>query len=95
MHTDSDGNVVYAVEYEADPWDIIVCEQDEVELIIRPVKNAGGEFSEKILAELLEEFKRRQAQIRPAAEAMLAKAEDIATGRTEYETYGDVFETED
>lgn len=32
-HADSRGNMVYTVEYEADPWDIIVCEQDEVELI--------------------------------------------------------------
>lgn len=76
------------------------------ELIIRPVKTAaGGEFSEQILAELLdeglsgtellEEFKKRQAQIRPAAEAMLAKAEDIAAGKAEYATYEDVFGTEE
>lgn len=76
------------------------------ELIIRPVKTVtGGEFSEQILAELideglsgtelLEEFKKRQAQIRPAAEAMLAKAEDIAAGKAEYATYEDVFGTEE
>lgn len=75
-------------------------------LIIRPIKAvAGGEFAEQILAdlikeglsgeELLSEFKRRQAQIRPAAEAMLANAEDIATGKAEYATYEDVFEMED
>ena len=75
------------------------------ELIIRPVKTVvGGEFAEQILAELireglsgedlLTEFKKRQAQIRPAAEAMLAKAEDIAAGRAEYATYDDVFGTE-
>ena len=29
------------------------------------------------------------AHIRPAAEAMLAKAEDIAAGRAEYETFLD------
>ena len=54
------------------------------ELIIRPIKTvAGGEFAEQVLTdlikeglsgeELLAEFKKRQAQIRPAAEAMLAK----------------------
>lgn len=76
------------------------------ELIIRPIKTvADGEFAEQILTdlikeglsgeELLTEFKKRQAQIRPAAEAMLAKAEDIAAGKAEYATYEDVFGTED
>ena len=52
------------------------------ELIIRPVKTiAGGEFAEQILSELIQEgfsgetllaeFKKRQAQIRPAAEMMI------------------------
>lgn len=76
------------------------------ELVIRPIKTvAGGEFAEQILAdlikegisgeELLSEFRKRQAQVRPAAEAMLAKAEDIAVGRAEYATYEDVFGMED
>ena len=76
------------------------------ELVIRPIKTVdGGEFAEQILAELireglsgeelLSEFKKRQAQVRPAAEAMLAKAEDIAAGRAEYATYEDIFGTED
>lgn len=76
------------------------------ELIIRPIKTiSGGEFAEQILAELvkqglsgselLDEFKKRQAQIRPAVEAMLANAEDIAAGKAEYETYEDVFGLED
>lgn len=62
------------------------------ELIIRPVKTvSGGEFAEQILAELIDEglsgeallskFKERQAQIRPAAEAMLHNAEEIANGK--------------
>ena len=65
----------------------------------------GDEFAEQVLTdlikeglsgeELLAEFKKRQAQIRPAAEAMLAKAEDIAAGKAEYATYEDVFGTED
>lgn len=72
------------------------------ELVIRPIKTvAGGEFAEQILAdlikeglsgeELLSEFRKRQAQVRPAAEAILAKAEDIAARRAEYATYEDVF----
>lgn len=77
------------------------------ELIIRPIKStvAGGEFAEQILAdlikegltgnELLDEFKKKQAQIRPAAEAMLAKAESIAIGKAEFATYDDIFNTED
>ena len=76
------------------------------ELIIRPVKTiAGGEFAEQILSELIQEgfsgetllaeFKKRQAQIRPAAEMMMAKAEDIATGKAEYETYENVFGSKD
>lgn len=76
------------------------------ELVIRPIKTVdGGEFAEQILADLIKEgwsgeelfseFKKRQAQIRPAVEAMLANAEDIANGKAEYETYEDVFGTED
>ena len=75
-------------------------------LIIRPIKTvAGGEFAEQILSdlikeglsgeELLAEFKKRQAQIRPAAEKLLAQAEDIAAGKAGYATYEDVFGTED
>lgn len=69
------------------------------ELIIRPVKTvSGGEFAEQILAELIDEglsgeellskFKERQAQIRPAAE-------EIANGNAPFETYEDVFGSED
>ena len=76
------------------------------ELIIRPVKTvAGGEFAEQILAELIAEglsgeellskFKEKQAQIRPAVEAMLSDAEEVAGGNGEFATYGDVFGTED
>ncbi len=76
------------------------------ELIIRPVKTvSGGEFAEQILAELIAEglsgeallskFKDKQAQIRPAVEAMLSDAEDAAVGKGDFETYDDVFEMED
>ena len=68
------------------------CVMRDGELIIRPIKvSSGGEFAEQILAELireglsgeelLTEFKKRQAQMRPAAEAMLTKAEEIAGGK--------------
>ena len=76
------------------------------ELVIRPIKTySGGEFAEQILAELvkeglsgeelLTEFKKRQAQMRPAAEAMLTKAEEIAEGKADYTTYEDIFGMED
>ena len=76
------------------------------ELVIRPVKTvSGGEFAEQILAELiaeglsgeklLSEFKSRQAQIRPAVEAMLSDAEDVAAGKGEFATYDDVLGMED
>jgi bifunctional DNA-binding transcriptional regulator/antitoxin component of YhaV-PrlF toxin-antitoxin module len=76
------------------------------ELIIRPIKTvSGGEFAEQILAELIAEglsgeellsrFKEKQAQIRPAVEAMLSDAEEVAEGKGDYATYEDVFGTED
>lgn len=76
------------------------------ELIIRPVRiNSGGEFAEQILAELIGEglsgdallqaFKARQAKVRPAVEAMISEAGDVASGNGEYYTYDDVFGAED
>lgn len=78
--------------------------QDEA-LIIRPIKTvSGGEFAEQILAELIAEglsgealllaFQERQAQIRPAVEAVLAEAEAVAEGQGDFATYGDVFGAE-
>lgn len=72
------------------------------ELVIRPVKsNAGGEFAEQILADLiaqgysghdlLERFKKAQGQVRPAVEAMLLEAEQAASSKSDYITYEDVF----
>ena len=68
------------------------------ELILRPVKrDTGGEFAEQILSdliaeglsgeELLQKFKERQAQVRPAVEAMIAQAEGAAQGTEPYESY--------
>lgn len=72
------------------------------ELIIRPAKiNSGGEFAEQILAdliakglsgeELLIEFKKEQAAVRPAVESMIKEAKKVATDKGEYETYEEVF----
>ena len=72
------------------------------ELIVRPARqNAGGEFAEQILAdliaqglsgnELLTQFKAMQAKVRPAVEAMIAEAEEAARGNGAYSTYEDIF----
>lgn len=76
------------------------------EIVIRPTRvTSGGDFAEQILAdliakglngkELLVEFKIRQSQVRPAVEAMMAEAENVAHGRGEYSTYDEVFGTEE
>ena len=76
------------------------------ELVIRPARqNAGGEFAEQILAELiaqglsgeelLKQFKAKQAKVRPAVEAMIAEAEEAAHGSGEYSTYDDIFGDEE
>ncbi len=72
------------------------------ELVIRPVKtNAGGEFAEQILAdlvsqgysgtELLDRFKKAQKEVHPAVEAIMMEAERVAASESEYASYGDVF----
>ena len=72
------------------------------ELILRPVKrDTCGEFAEQTLSDLiaegfsgedlLQKFKERQAQVRPAVEAMIAQAEGAAQGTEVYESYEDVF----
>lgn len=72
------------------------------ELIVRPARqNAGGEFAEQILAdliaqglsgnELLTQFKAKQSKVRPAVEAMISEAEEAAHGNGEYSTYDDIF----
>ena len=76
------------------------------ELVIRPARtNSGGEFAEEILAELikkglsgdelLKEFKSIQAKIRPAIEAIISEADEVASGSGEYYTYDDIFSSED
>ncbi len=75
-------------------------------LIIRPVKAVlDGVFAEQILAELIAqgfsgqellcEFKKKQAQVRPAVEAMLLDAKRVVEGKEKYVSYDDVFDMED
>lgn len=72
------------------------------ELVIRPAKtNAGGEFAEQILAELiaqgysgdelLQRFKKAQSQVRPAVEEMIGAAKRAAVSQSEFVSYEDVF----
>lgn len=76
------------------------------ELVIRPVRmHSGSEFAEQILTELvaeglsgnelLTEFRKRQAKVRPAVEAIITEAENAASGNGEYYTYDDIFSTEE
>lgn len=75
-------------------------------LIIRPVKAVSdGVFAEQILAELIAqgfsgqellcEFKKKQAQVRLAVEAMLLDAKRVVEGKEKYVSYDDVFDMED
>ena len=76
------------------------------ELVIRPVRNnAGGEFAEQILAdlirqklsgdELLRKFKEAQKRVRPAVEDLLEEASKAALSDSGFETYDDVFGSEE
>ena len=76
------------------------------ELVIRPgKKDFSGEFATEILADLLDQgisrenlleaFKAKQAMVRPAVENMIQAAEQAASGDGEFETYDDVFGSED
>ncbi len=75
--------------------------KDDV-IILRPArKEDSGEFAEQILSELIKEgfsgetllaeFKKRQAQIRPAVVKMLEEADAVADGNADFMTYNDVF----
>ena len=75
-------------------------------LVLLPVKeNTSGEFAEQILAdlirqgysgeELLEKFKQTQRKVRPAVEAMLAEADQVAESKSGGYSLEDVFGTED
>lgn len=76
------------------------------ELVIRPARRPdGGEFSEDILADLIREgysgedllsaFTERMGKYRQAIDAMRDAAYDAANGVGEYDSYEDVFGSED
>ena len=75
------------------------------ELIVRPVRQSGGEFAEQILAdligqgysgqELLAQFKTQQAKIRPAVERMIAEADETAKGNRQPVSLDELFSEED
>ena len=70
-------------------------------IVIRPVRESGGEFDEQILTdliaqglsgqELLDKFKVTRHQIRPAVERLLDKAQLAAKGEAPSNSYEDVF----
>ena len=72
-----------------------------LEEAIEDIKKSRGYFSEEILKELidegysgyelLDEFRVRQAKVRPAVEAMLEEAKNVANGNGEYFTKDEVF----
>ena len=74
-------------------------------IIIRPVRGDSGEFDEQILADLisqgitgenlLSEFKKMRKQVRPAVESLIADATAAAIGNNDFNTYEDIFGSED
>ena len=73
-------------------------------IVIRPVRESGGEFDEQILAdlisqglsgqELLDKFKETRRQIRPAVERLLDEARLAAKGKASSNSYEDIFGSE-
>ena len=73
-------------------------------IVIRPVRESGGEFDELILAdliaqgfsgqELLDKFKESRLQIRPAVERLLDEARLAAQGQAPSNSYEDIFGSE-
>jgi len=73
-------------------------------IVIRPVRESGGEFDEQILAdlitqglsgqELLDKFKETRRQVRPAVERLLDEARLAAKGQASNDSYEDVFGSE-
>ena len=74
-------------------------------LVIIPARRSGDEFAEQILSDLiaqgysgqdlLAEFKRRLAKVRPAVERMIEEANAIAKGNHERISLDDLFAGED
>lgn len=73
-------------------------------IVIRPVRDSGGEFDEQILAdlisqglsgqELLDKFKETRRKIRPAVERLLDEARLAAQGKASGNSYEDIFGSE-
>ena len=74
-------------------------------LVIRPVRNNGGEFAEQILAdliaqgysgdELLSQFKEAQTKVRPAMEKIIAQADALGAAFGDTVSLDDLFGAED
>ena len=81
------------------------CSLKDGALIIRPVRQNGGEFAEQILAdllaqgyqgdELLAKFKEAQSMVRPAVERMIQEADALATKKDGGVSLAELFDTED
>ena len=76
------------------------------ELVLRPARSVSdGAFDEQILKELIDDgfsgeellrqFRIKRAKIRPAVEAMISEAENVAQGKGKYAGYEDIFGTEE
>ena len=73
-------------------------------IVIRPIRDNGGEFDEQILADLisqgfsgkalLDKFKETRRQVRPAIKKLLEEANLAAEGLSPSENYEKVFNTE-
>lgn len=83
-----------------------ICSVENGRLILTPAENvSGGEFAEQILSDLirdglsgeqlLKEFKKRQALVRPAVEKILLQAKKAAHGIGEYYSYDEIFDDRD
>ncbi len=81
------------------------CIMCDAGLVIIPARKSGGEFAEQILEdlikqgysgqELLAEFKKQQAKIRPAVERMIEEANALAKGNRERISLDDLFSGEE
>ena len=81
------------------------CSLKDGALIIRPVRQNGGEFAEQILAdllaqgyqgdELLAKFKEAQSKVRPAVEKMIQEADELAAKKDGGVSLAELFDAED
>lgn len=81
------------------------CSLKDGALIIRPVRQNGGEFAEQILAdllaqgyqggELLAKFKEAQSKVRPAVERMIQEADAFAMKKDGGVFLEELFDAED